>query len=68
MNSTTLALKELIAWIDESDYSDDFDPRLTEAEWSEAQAAAATDATIAEMVSFLRKVPSGQVLLPDDFR
>jgi hypothetical protein len=68
VNNIPLALRELIAWIDESDYSDDCEPRLTVAEWAEAQSMAETDTTIAEMVAFLRKVPTGQVLIPDNFR
>lgn len=62
-----LALDELIAWIDESDYSDDMEPRLTPSEWQAAQDLAATSPAVAERVAFLRQVPRAQVLLPDTY-
>jgi hypothetical protein len=65
--NTLLALDELIAWIDESDYSDDFDPRLTPAEWTAAGELALTDADVAERVNFLKRIPQSQVLVPDSY-
>lgn len=65
--NTLLALDELIGWIDESDYSDDMEPRLTPAEWQAAQDLAASDPAVAERVAFLRRVPRSQVLLPDSY-
>ena len=65
--NTLLALDELIGWIDESDYSDDMEPRLTPTEWQAAQDLAATDPAVAERVAFLRGVPRSQVLLPDSY-
>lgn len=58
------ALDELIAWIDESDYSDDFDPRLSPEEWEDVVHLSETDPDLAERVSFLRRVPWTQVILP----
>lgn len=65
--NTLLALDELIAWIDESDYSDDMEPRLTPEEWQAAQDLAAVDTAVAQRVAFLRQVPRSQVLLPDSY-
>lgn len=65
--NTLLALDELIAWIDESDYSDDMEPRLSPEEWQAAQDLAATDTAVAQRVAFLRRVPRSQVLLPDSY-
>lgn len=62
-----LALDELIDWINESDYSDDMEPRLTPSEWQAAQDLAATSPAVAERVAFLRQVPRAQVLLPDTY-
>jgi len=67
IKNTLLALDELIAWIDESDYSDDMEPRLTPSEWQAAQDLAATDTAVAQRVAFLRRVPRSQVLLPDSY-
>ena len=62
-----LALDELVDWINESDYSDDMEPRLTPTEWQAAQDLAATSPAIAERVAFLRRMPRAQVLLPDTY-
>jgi hypothetical protein len=67
MKNTLLALDELIAWIDESDYSDDMEPRLSPEEWQAAQDLAVVDPTVAKRVAFLRQVPRAQVLLPDTY-
>ena len=61
-----LALDELVGWIDESDYSDDMEPRLTQEQWAAAQRLADTNSWIADRVDFLRTIPSCQVLLPDN--
>lgn len=64
------ALLELINWVNESDYSDDVDPRLTEHEWLELQSFVGRHPhpDFDDMVTFLTKVPASQVVLPDDFR
>ena len=77
IKNTLLALDELIGWIerveglvdevDEYDYSDDMEPRLTPSEWQAAQDLAATDTAVAQRVAFLRRVPRSQVLLPDSY-
>jgi hypothetical protein len=67
IKNTVLALDELIAWIDESDYSDDVDPRLTPAEWQAAVDLAEMHVDIADKVAFLRGMPRNQVLRPDTY-
>jgi hypothetical protein len=62
-----MALNELIDWINESDYSDDSDPRLTPGQWASAQDLALTNASLDECVAFLRRMPRNQVLLPDTY-
>lgn len=59
------ALDELIGWIDESNYSDDVDPRFTSEEWRDAESLADSSEEVAQRVNFLRRVPWTQVLLPD---
>lgn len=59
------ALDELIGWIDESDYSDDVDPRFTSEEWREVEFLADSNEEVARRVNFLHRVPWTQVLLPE---
>lgn len=60
-------VKNALLALDESDYSDDVDPRLTPAEWQAALDLAPLHADIAEKVAFLKSVPRNQVLLPDTY-